>query len=171
VSEPPSVERREVFRGNLIRVEVWTGRYREIVRHPGSCVVVAVTADGDVLLVRQRRDPVEEDLLEVPAGTRDRPGEDARTCAARELLEETGHRAVGIEPLGRVYASPGFLDEAFELFLARAEPSGDPEEDLEVVRLPLDEAVEAVADGRIADAKSAVGILLAERRLSGRASA
>jgi ADP-ribose pyrophosphatase len=164
-------ERREVFRGNLIRVEVWSGRYREIVRHPGSCVVAAVTPEGDVLLVRQRRDPVEEDLLEVPAGTRDRPGEAAQACAARELLEETGYGAARIEPLGRVYASPGFLDEAFELFLARAEPAGDPEEDVEVVRMPLDEAVEAVVDGRIADAKSAVAILLADRRLSGRASA
>jgi ADP-ribose pyrophosphatase len=152
-------------------VEVWTGRYREVVRHPGSCVVVALTPDRDVLMVRQWRDPVEEDLLEVPAGTMDHPGEEARACAARELLEETGHRASRIEPLGRVYASPGFLDEAFELFLARAEPAGEPEEGVEVVRMPLEEAVEAVASGIIADAKSAVAILLADRRLSGRASA
>jgi ADP-ribose pyrophosphatase len=167
--QPP--ERREVFRGNLIKVEVWSGRYREIVRHPGSCVVVAVTSEGDVVLVRQRRDPVEEDLLEVPAGTRDRAGEDARACAARELLEETGHRAESMEPLGRVYASPGFLDEAFDIFLARAEPAGDPEKDVEVVRMPLDQAVEAVVEGSIADAKSAVAILLADRRISGRSSA
>ena len=124
-----------------------------------------------MLLVRQRRDPVEEDLMEVPAGTRDRPGEGARACAARELLEETGHRALRMEALGRVYASPGFLDEVFEIFLARAVPEGDPEEGVQVVRMPLDQAVDAVVGGRIADAKSAVAILLADRRLSGRASA
>jgi 8-oxo-dGTP pyrophosphatase MutT (NUDIX family) len=150
----------EVFRGRLVSVEVREGRYREIVHHPGSCAVVALVGD-EVLLVRQYRDAVECEMLEIPAGTRDVEGEGAADCAARELVEETGHRAVRIEALASIHASPGFLDERVDLFLAEAEPTGQREErSIEVVRMPLPKAVGAVRDGRITDAKSAVGILL-----------
>jgi len=150
----------EVFRGRLVSVEVREGRYREIVHHPGSCAVVALVGD-EVLLVRQYRDAVEREMLEIPAGTRDVEGEVAADCAARELVEETGHCAVRIEALASIHASPGFLDERVDLFLAEAEPSGEQEESgIEVVRMPLRKAVGAVRDGRITDAKSAVGILL-----------
>jgi len=156
--------RSEVFHGRLVGVEVWPERYREIVRHPGSCAAVALVGD-DVLLVRQFRDAVGESLLEIPAGTRDVEGEEASVCAAREVLEETGHRAVAVEPLGWVYASPGFLDERVDLFLVEAEPTDDPAEPgIEVVRMPLGDAVDMAATGGIRDAKSVVGLLLAARR-------
>ena len=161
---PESPRGRTVFEGRLVSVEVVEGRYREIVHHPGACAAVALHGD-DVLLVRQFRDAVGESLLEVPAGVRDVEGEDVADCAAREVLEETGHRVVHIEPLGRVYTSPGFADEAIDLFLARVEPDREGEDDIEVVRIPLGEAARAVHDGRIRDAKSAVAILLAARRL------
>jgi ADP-ribose pyrophosphatase len=162
-SEHPS-GRTEVFHGRLVRVEVWPGRYREIVRHPGSCAAVPLVGE-DVVLVRQFRDAVGGALLEIPAGTRDVEGEEASVCAAREVLEETGHRAVGVEPLGWIYASPGFLDERVDLFLVEAEPTdtaGEP--GIEVVRMPLRDAVELAATGGIRDAKSVVGLLLAARR-------
>jgi ADP-ribose pyrophosphatase len=164
---PPDDEpaRRTVFAGRLISVEVVEGRYREIVHHPGACAAVALHGD-DVLLVRQLREAVGERLLEVPAGTRDVEGEDPADCAAREITEETGYRVAGIEPLGRVFTSPGFTDEAIDLFLARAEPDGRGEDEIEVVRMPFTEAVRAVHDGRIRDAKSAVAILLAAGRLT-----
>jgi ADP-ribose pyrophosphatase len=152
-----------VFQGRLVSVEVWPGRYREIVRHPGSCAAVPLVG-SDVLLVRQLRDAVGESLLEIPAGTRDVAGEEPGACAAREVLEETGHRAVTVEPLGWIYASPGFLDERVDLFLVEAEPAGPAEDGIEVVRLPLEEAVAMAADGGIRDAKSVVGLLLAARR-------
>jgi ADP-ribose pyrophosphatase len=157
---------REVFHGKLISVEVWEGRYREVVHHPGACAAVAMHGD-DVLLVRQLRDAVGVTLLEVPAGTRDVAGEAVADCAAREVLEETGHRVTSIEPLGRIYTSPGFCDEEIDLFLARAEPEPerDPEPEIELVRMSLSEAVDAVRDGRIRDAKSAVAILLAAGRV------
>jgi ADP-ribose pyrophosphatase len=138
--------------------------YRETVRHPGSCAVVAITPSGDVLLVRQMREAVGETLLEIPAGIMDVEGEGAAACAARELIEETGHRAIGLEPLGRSLSSPGFTDEVVELFLARAtpEPEAAPEEGIGTVRMTLSDAVAAVRDGRIADAKTALGLLLAE---------
>ncbi len=164
--EPDAV--REVFRGHLIRVEVWSEPYREIVRHPGACAVVAITPEGEVVLVRQHRDPVGGTLLEVPAGIPDRAAEDPADCAARELFEETGYRAASIERLGWVYTSPGFTDERIELFAARigAEPAGEPEAGIEVVLMPLQRAVEAVREGRIPDAKTALALLLASGRRS-----
>ncbi len=159
----PPAGRREVFHGKLVSVEVWPGRYREIVRHPGSCAAVPLVG-AEVLLVRQLRDAVGESLLEIPAGTRDVEGEEAAVCAAREVLEETGHRALRVEPLGWIYASPGFLDERVDLFLIDAEPAGAPEEGIEVVRVPFREAVEMAAGGGIRDAKSVAGLLLAARR-------
>ncbi len=164
---PEDATRREVFRGNLIRVEVWSGRYREIVRHPGVCAVVAITASGVVLLVRQYRDAIGAELLEIPAGTRDVDGEDVSECARREVLEETGHRVTYLQPLGSVHTSPGFADERVELFLAEVEPEGDPtEEGIEVLAMPFAEALQAVDRGEITDAKSIIGLLLADRRLS-----
>ncbi|HEY3208883.1 MAG TPA: NUDIX hydrolase [Actinomycetota bacterium] len=157
---------REVFRGRLIRVEVeqWPAGEREVVRHPGACAVVALAEAGEVLLVRQTREPVREALLEIPAGIYDVEGEDPAGCAAREVLEETGFRVRDIEPLGTIYTSPGFTDERIDLFVARADKAGGPgEEGVEVVRIPFIEALAAVRDGRIADAKTVCGLLLAER--------
>jgi ADP-ribose pyrophosphatase len=160
-------ERRTVFEGKLIWVEVVEGRYREIVHHPGACAAVPMLGE-DVLLVRQFRDAVGEELLEVPAGVRDVDGEDVADCAAREVLEETGYRVTSIEQLGSVFTSPGFADEKIDLFLARVEPdpANDPEDEIELVRMPLAEAVAAVHDGRVKDAKSAVAIMLTDARLA-----
>lgn len=159
---------REVFRGKLIRVEVerWPAGEREVVHHPGACAVVALTRGSDVLLVRQMRESVREALLEIPAGIYDVDGEDPSGCAARELLEETGYRASELESLGSIYTSPGFTDERIDLFLARAEEEGGPAEDgVEAVRMPFVQAVEAVREGRIRDAKTVCGLLMARDRL------
>jgi ADP-ribose diphosphatase len=161
VAGGPDPNQRVVFQGNLIAVEVWSDRYREIVRHPGACAVVPFTPAGTVLLVRQHREAIDADSLEIPAGTRDVPGEAPADCAIREVLEETGHRVTRLERLGSIHTSPGFLDERVELFSANVEPAGDPEEGLTVVELPLADAVAAIRDGRITDAKTAVAILLA----------
>ena len=164
------VDFEQVFQGTLIRVvvETWPGGRREIVRHPGACAVVAVTPEGDVLLVRQFREAVRETLLEVPAGILDARGEEPSGCAARELVEETGHRVVHLEPLGTVVTSPGFADERIDLFVAQAEPEpgAEPsEEGVEIVRVPFAAAVAAAEDGRIQDAKSVAALLLARARL------
>ena len=163
---PPAVEAREAFRGDLIRVVVerWQDpdREREIVRHPGAVAVVALTGTRSAVLVRQLREAVGERLLELPAGVLDVPGEAAEAAARRELEEETGYRAASWSRLGRILTSPGFSDEAVELFLATgAEPIGHGEEGVEVVPLPLDEARAAIENGRIVDAKTIAGLLLA----------
>jgi 8-oxo-dGTP pyrophosphatase MutT (NUDIX family) len=156
----------EVFRGTLIRVEVWPTQRREIVRHPGACAVVALTPRGDVVLVRQLREAVGEELLEIPAGIRDVEAEEPAVCAARELMEEAGYRAAEpLEPLGMIYSSPGFTDEGIHLFLAREViPEADSTAGHDVTTMPLAEAVAAVQDGRIRDAKTAVCLLLASFR-------
>jgi ADP-ribose pyrophosphatase len=168
-----SPERREeeAWRGHLITVEVqrWgePDRVREVVRHPGAVAVLAIH-DGHAILVRQLREAVGERLLEIPAGIRDVEGEPAEETARRELLEETGYRAVTLRPLGRIHTSPGFTDEVVELYVGEVEPGTAPSEPgVEVVAMPLDEVVAAIRRGEITDAKTAVAVLLAAGQLSG----
>jgi ADP-ribose pyrophosphatase len=161
---------RQIFRGRLLSVsaERWPAGDREVVHHPGACAVVALTDAGEVVLVRQFREAVREALLEIPAGIFDVEGEDGAGCAARELLEETGHRARALEPLAAIYTSPGFADERVELFMADAEPVGGPgEPGVEVVVVPLELAARWIDEGRIVDAKTIAGLLLAWRRVGG----
>jgi len=142
---------------------------REIVRHPGAAAVVPLQ-DGAVLLVRQNRHAVGADLLEIPAGKLDVPGEEPAACARRELEEETGYRARTLEPMGAFYSSPGFTDERYHLFLATdleqvgPPPDHDGGEPIASEWLSLEDALEAVGHGGIADAKTALGILFVELR-------
>jgi ADP-ribose pyrophosphatase len=92
---------------------------REVVHHPGAVAVVPLVDDTTVLLIRQFRAPTGGFLLEIPAGKRDRPGEDPAVTAARELIEEIGHRPGRLDELGEFYNSPGFCDEYSHVFLAR----------------------------------------------------
>ena len=161
----PGSERREVFSGNLIKVEVWPTRHREIVRHPGVCAVVPLLPDGRVVLVRQYRDALDATTLEIPAGTRDVEGEDAAGCARREVEEETGYRIRDMVQTASIHTSPGFLDERVELFLAEVdlEPASEPEEGVEVVTMHIGTAIDAISAGEITDGKTVVGLLLAAR--------
>ena len=163
--QPESV--RRVFQGKLISLDVesWPGREREIVRHAGSCALLAFTDGDHVILVRQFREAVRERLLEIPAGIMDQPGEKAEACAARELVEETGYNVTAVEPLGRFYASPGVTDESFDLFVGRAERADrPPEDDLEVVPMRFADALDAVRRGEITDSKTVIALLLTADR-------
>jgi ADP-ribose pyrophosphatase len=156
----------EVFNGHLIRVvvESWPQGRRELVRHPGAAAVVAFAGD-DVVLVRQIRQSIREETLEIPAGILDVPGETPAECAARELGEETGFRAEAVEQLGSVHTSLGFTDERIELFTCRAIRDGEPQDEgVAVVTMPFAAALDAVRKGHIMDAKSALALLLAADR-------
>jgi ADP-ribose pyrophosphatase len=156
-------ETRELFRGEFLRVDLerWTepDTTREVMRHPGAAAVLALTRDELLILTRQRREAVREMLLEIPAGIYDED-EPPEETARREVLEETGYRVVSLSPLLRLHTSPGFVDESIDLFVAEVEQEGEPEEGIEVVELPFDEAVKLVVDGKIPDAKSAIAILV-----------
>jgi ADP-ribose diphosphatase len=158
------------YRGVILSVvrERWAGLEHpyDVVRHPGAAAVLPVTPEGEVLLVRQFRPAVRQTLVEVPAGLLDVAGEDALSCAARELFEETGYRHASIEFLGGIFTSAGFCDEYVHLFWARteAEPASDPEEGVELVRKPFAEMAAAAKAGRVRDAKTCVALLLGEAR-------
>ena len=167
MSEP--VGSRALFVGRWVRVyeEEWPGIGAwEVVRTPEAAGVLPITPEGDALLVRQFRPPVRHIVTEIPAGLLDVEGEDARTCAARELFEETGFRHASLEFLTGFHPSAGHSAEFVHLFLARtrAEPEGDPEEGIELVRIPFGDIVEEARAGRVEDVKTALALLLASAR-------
>jgi len=166
---------RRVYDGRLLRLRVDKVRLpsgrtttREIVEHRGAVVIVALDDQERVLLVRQYRKPVEKTLLELPAGTLE-VSENPEDCAFRELQEETGYRAATLETLATFYAAPGYCDEHLYLYLAtdlhREVIGAAEDESIEVVLLPLDEALSRVRRGEICDAKSIAGLLLVADRL------
>lgn len=165
------------FKGRILNLRVDTVELpngqtstREVVEYTGAVAVVALDGQGNVILVRQFRYPVGRELVEIPAGKID-PDEDPLECAKRELAEETGYRAREWHNLLRFFSTPGFTSEYMHLFMAQGLETGDqaPDEDefVEVIKVPLSEAVGMVEQGDICDAKSIVGLLLAHRVYTG----
>jgi 8-oxo-dGTP pyrophosphatase MutT (NUDIX family) len=142
---------------------------RDVVHHPGAVAVVPLHADGSVTLVRQYRAPLQGDLLEIPAGKRDVPGEPPELTAGRELAEEVGLEAGQLVKLAAFYNSAGFSDELSHVFLGldlREVPSqahGVEEEHMTIERVPLRDVPAMVADGRLCDGKTIIGLLAALR--------
>jgi 8-oxo-dGTP pyrophosphatase MutT (NUDIX family) len=164
-----SYNRMTVFSGLVIdieQMEVEIGRLGrhtyQVIRHPGGAGVLPVHDDGSISLIRQLRPAVAAVILEIPAG-RLGPAEPPAECASRELREETGITAAKLIPLGTVYSSPGVFDEVIHLFAATGISQGDaqPEadEEIELLRLPLGEAMQMASDGRISDAKTLAALL------------
>lgn len=154
----------------LDEVEYPSGRrvVYEVVEHPGAVAIVALAPGRRLFLVRQFRQPVGAELLEVPAGSLE-PGETAEACARRELAEEVGQAAARWERLVSFYPSPGVLSEELHVFLAedlQSAPAEHEEEDLRVLSLPLEEAYRRIGAGEIRDAKSIIGITMARERLA-----
>ena len=177
MNDPKVIDSRSIFRGRVVdlsveRIELPNGNTTEleIIRHPGAAAMVPLTADGDVLLVRQYRYATGGWLLEVPAGKLD-PGEPPEVCAARELEEETGLKAGELLSLGWIWTTPGFTDEKIWLFLCRGLEPGHQDlqgdEVLTVERLPLERAIEMAHAGEICDGKSVCALLRAAAVLSG----
>ena len=164
--------RKTLFEGLVVDIEQMEVRVGgagwhvfQIVRHPGGVGVLPVHDDGTVTLIRQLRPAADAFLLEVPAGRLD-PGEDPAACGRRELAEETGLTAADLSSLGVFHSSPGVFDEVIHLFLARglAQGQASPEryEEIEAVRLPLDEARRMARDGRISDGKTIAALFRAD---------
>lgn len=141
---------------------------REIVEHPGAVAIVALNEKNEVLMVRQFRKPVEEELLELPAGKLEK-GEQPEICAQRELMEETGFFARSLRYITAFYTSPGFSSERMYLYLARDLENNtklaDEDEFIDLKIIPLEQAVRKIYDGEIRDAKTISGLLLAYNML------
>lgn len=171
------LDSEQVFKGVLLdvrrdRVRLPNGgeSVREYIVHPGAVVVIPVLDDGRLLFENQYRYPLHRDFLELPAGKID-AGEEILVTAKRELLEETGYEAGEWRYLGVMHPCIGYSDERIEIFLAKslkkvAEPSLDHNEFLDVLTLSLEEAIAAVRDGRITDAKTITTLFWAEKVLN-----
>jgi ADP-ribose pyrophosphatase len=173
---PVTVNRREaVYRGRVflllkenVTLENGITTDLEYLEHPGAAAVVPVLATGEVVLIRQYRHALGQFIWEIPAGTLD-PREAIMDCARRELVEETGYDAAAWHPLGDITPVPGYSDERIHLFLATgltpARQHLDADEVLDVHRVPMAEAIAMIEEGKIKDAKSICGLLLAHKRL------
>jgi len=159
-----------VYDGHLFKVQVlsWTdeqGRAirREVVRHPGAVLVVPVLAGKSVIMIRNQRVAVDEQLWEFPAGKLE-PNEQPHDAAMRELEEETGYRAAHMRKLGEFYTSPGFTNELMRVFVAEeltfAGQRLEAGEEIEVEIVDLENALAMVYDGRIRDGKTVAGLLM-----------
>ena len=159
------VSSQTIFEGKIIKVTLDQARLpdgtlagREVVYHPGGVAVLALDEDNTVYLVRQYRYPIQQLLLELPAGKLDHGEEDRLLGAQRELSEETGLEASEWTYLGYTLASPGFCDEALHMYLARGLTRKgqhlDQHEFLDVVAMPFHQLVEQVMSGAITDGKT-----------------
>lgn len=169
MDNPRILSTATVYQGRLFDIELTELEMpngvvtkREGLIHPGAVAMVPVDSDGRLLLVTQYRHAAGRRLLEIPAGTLER-GEPPLDAAIRELQEEVGMYPGRIEAIGGIFVAPGYTSEYIHLFVCtelRANKlEGDHDEDIEVERLTLDEALGAIEDGRICDAKSVCGLL------------
>jgi ADP-ribose pyrophosphatase len=147
----------------------------ELIRHKGATAIVplmggALDPDPEVVLIRQYRYAAQGFVFEIPAGLREE-GESWEACAQRELEEETGYLGAEFRLLTSIFTTPGFTNEVIHLFLATGLTPGktrrDHDEFIEVIHLPLAEALAMVGRGEIADAKSIAGLLFVDRFLRG----
>jgi len=165
---------QSIYRGRVVNLRVDTVRLpdghttrREVIEHAPVVAIVAVGAAGDLVLVKQYRLPVNRWLIEIPAGGIE-PGETPEDAVQRELQEETGYRAGRLEPLGGFYVAPGYCQEYIHLFLAtdlqEAQLPADDDESIEIIHMPLGQALHLISSGDICDAKSIIGLLALARR-------
>ena len=171
------VESKIVYRGLVVDIRFDTAELqngsrapREVVVHSGGVGIIPVTKDGKVLMVRQYRYPMEEELLEIPAGKL-ADGEAPLDCAVRELSEETGCAAGKMIDLGAIYPSPGFCRETLYLYLALDLSFGemhlDEGELLSVEQVGIDVLIDRIMANEIPDAKTIIGVMKAQKYLSG----
>jgi ADP-ribose pyrophosphatase len=169
LAEEETLSSRLVYQGRVVRLRVDAVRMpggrettREIVERDDCVAVVALDADGKLLLVRQFRKAVGKELLEIPAGGID-PGETPEEAVSREMQEETGYLPRKVEPLGGFYSAPGYATEYLYLYLATdlipSQLFAEDTEGISLVRVAPEEIPELISSGGICDAKSIAGLL------------
>lgn len=149
-------------RRDLVKIDDKT-IVKEVVEHPGASAILPILEDGRILLIKQYRHPIGEVIFEIPAGTLERD-EDPEKCAIRELKEETGYAAGKISYLTTLYLAPGYSSERLHIYLAKNLRKGEQrleeDEEIDVIKMRLEDAVEAIKSGKIKDAKTIAAILL-----------
>lgn len=164
-----------IFDGRIVHLKVHdvtlpdgNASKREVIYHQGAAGIVALDDDQNVLLVRQYRIAIRRQSLEIPAGLLE-PDEDARATAIREIQEETGYRPLTVKPLGGLYVAPGYTTEYIHLYYAQGyihDPlPQDDDEFVEVVTMPVVDALQKVETGEIFEAKTIVALLRVARIL------
>jgi len=168
------VKSEVIFRGKVFNTKVDQIEYdsgnkavREVAEHPGGAVVVPVTNDGKIVMVTQHRFPMNEVLLELPAGKLNKD-EDPFICAVRELEEETGYKSNNVKELGSIYTTPGYSTEKLWIYLAKdLKPGNHNREEgefgMQVLELSFDEIENKIHSGDIVDSKTICGIFLAKK--------
>jgi len=166
-----TISSSEIFTGKIIKLRVddvllpdSRVSTREIVEHAGAVAIIALDEEENIIMVRQYRKPVEQVLLEIPAGTLE-ADEDPLACAQRELREETGLTADHWQKILSYYSAPGFCNEKLHIYLARGLHEGqddtDEDEFVETLRLPLRDAYQMIFTGEVEDGKSIIGLQFA----------
>lgn len=168
-----TLEREIIYNGKIFtvardKVELEDGSksVRELVLHHGGAGILPISEDGTVTLVRQYRSGAATQLTEICAGKLEE-GEDARECAIRELREELGMTACKVVSLGTIVPTPAYDSEVISIFLATGLSETDRELDegefVDIVKMPLEKALELVMSGEITDAKTQIALLKAEK--------
>lgn len=175
--EEKTLSIQQIYDGNIIKVEKQTvslpdGKEatRDIVLHPGASAVIPLNEKGELYMVTQYRKPIEKVSLEIPAGKLDK-GEDPAVCARRELKEETGLEAGKMQHLVSIHSTPGFSNEVLHLYLAadlaEGDACADEDEFISSERIPVGKLVDMVLNHEITDAKTVIGVLLADKIIKG----
>lgn len=140
----------------------------DFIHHDGAAAVIPIMDDGKILMVKQYRNALERDTLEIPAGKLDDPAEEGIVCASRELEEETGYRSENLEWMLTIRTTVAFCDERIEVFVARNLVPGkqhlDEDEFVDVKAYDLEELKQMIFEGKIQDAKTMAAILAYESK-------
>ena len=175
MAEERVIKSEQIFDGKVVNLRVDTVEMadghtfqREVIQHSGAVAMLALDEDGNVFLVRQWRAGSQKEMLELPAGGLE-PDEPRIECARRELQEEIGYYPEQLEEMGGLYVASSSTTEYITIYLARglrpSELDGDQDEHIEVVRMPLADAIQMAYDNEIEDSKTLIGLMWAAKHL------
>ncbi len=175
MGEHKRLQRDLIYKGHIVNVyedtmQLPDGRTAkwDFIEHKGAAAIIPVDRDGKIIMVRQYRNAPEQYVLEIPAGGLN-PGEDMKTCAARELEEETGYRSENIEHLVDIYTTVGFCNEKIGIYCAYdlmpSKQKLDEDEYVTIEKYTLEELVSLIYDGTITDGKTVSGILAYKNKM------
>lgn len=173
IQEEVTIKSEKIYEGKILNLRIDTielpdKKYtkREVVEHSGGVGVVAITDEDKIVLVKQYRQAISKEMLEIPAGKLE-INEEPRITAIRELKEETGYSTDNLKYITEFYPTPGYCNEKIHVYIADKLKPGeqdlDEHEYVEVIEMPFDEAYEKTLNGDISDAKTIIGILLAKK--------